>query len=133
MTDPRFSNQQLSMEHLPTVNDITYHKLDPAFLKIELIIIGIIWIVAFSGAFTGLYIGDPPYPWIRYAVGGLILSICIISIVYNIKSFYRKGYALRELDIIYKEGIFWKKELIDPFRSALYHFCVGFRSSGIPS
>ena len=115
MMDSGFYNEQISAKILPSVKDITFVPLHRSYLKIELTIIAIIWAVIGLGVLAGFYFGDIEHAWIPYAAAGIILSLAILSIVLTLLGFKHKGYALRNLDIIYKQGLIWKKELIIPF------------------
>ena len=115
MIDTGFYNEQISAKILPSVQDISFVPLHKSYLKIELTILGIIWAVIAIVALTGFYFGEPELSWIPVAVGGLIAVLAIFSVVVTILGFKHKGYAVRNLDIIYKQGLIWKKELIIPF------------------
>lgn len=113
--DTGFYNEQISAKILPRVQDISFVPLHKSYLKIELTILAIIWAVIAIGICAGFFFGDLEQTWIQIAVAGFILVLAGVSVLITIKGFKHKGYALRNLDIIYKQGLIWKKELIIPF------------------
>ena len=115
MIDSGLYNEQISTKILPSVQDISFVPLHKSYLKIELTILSIIWAVIAIGLSAGFLFGDLEQTWIPIAVAGGILVLAGISILITIKGFKHKGYALRNLDVIYKEGLIWKKQLIIPF------------------
>ena len=115
MIDTGFYNEQISANILPRVQDISFVPLHKSYLKIELTVLAIIWSVFALGACVGFFFVDLKHPWIPIAVAGLILTLAVVSVIITIKGFQHKGYALRNLDIIYKQGLIWKKQLIIPF------------------
>ncbi len=115
MTDHDFINEQISTDILPTIKDIDYQPLNKAYLKVEIIGLSIIWLIVAGGINTGIFFSDIEPRWIPIVVLSILATIIITSYVVTIKGFYRKGYALRHLDIIYKEGLIWRKQLLVPF------------------
>lgn len=115
MTDYNYSNVQIDTDILPSIQDIDFQALDKSYLKVEIIGITIIWLIIAGGVNTGFFLSDVKPTWIPYLILGIFTILITFSYVVTIKGFYRKGYALRQLDIIYKEGLLWKKQSLVPF------------------
>ncbi len=110
-----FTNHQISTNLLPKIKDVSFSNLHADYLKAEIIGLSIMWLILLAAISIGLYFGDLPYDWIYYIIIIVLLTIVISSYVLTIKGFRKKLYALREKDIIYKEGIFWRTQLLVPF------------------
>lgn len=115
MTDNSYSNAQIDTDILPSIKDIDFQPLNKSYLKVEVIGITIIWLIIAGGVNTGFFFSDVKPSWIPYLMLGIFAILITFSFVVTIKGFYRKGYALRQLDIIYKEGLVWKKQSLVPF------------------
>jgi len=115
MTDNDFTNEQIATDILPTIKELDFQPLNRSYLKVEVIGITIIWLIIAGGVNTGMFFSDIEPRWVPYLVLGILTTLIITSYVVTIKGFHRKGYALRDLDIVYKEGLIWRKELLVPF------------------
>ena len=113
-----FSNEQLEVIQLPRVEDLNYQPLELRYK-------------------TVLLLGRLIYSFITALVVGLILLfsplkdelprwaiICFVvfyllylawGFFMTIKKFENKSYALRQRDIIYREGWLWKHQTTTPF------------------
>lgn len=49
-------------------------------------------------------------------IAGAITLFIVVYFVFNLISFRRRGYAVREHDVLYRAGIFYHYTLIIPFR-----------------
>ena len=115
ISEVAFTNNQINTNVLPKIEEVQYTNLHPDYLKAELIGLSILWLIILTGGSVGFYFGDLPYVWIYYLISFVVLTVVILSYVLTIKAFRKKLYALREKDIIYKEGLFWRTQLLVPF------------------
>ena len=115
-----FENAEIQPEELPAVDAVTWQDMDAKFLRRQLTesgigffftVIGIsslhtILNVAFADANMDIRLG---WLWlIPLFLGPLLFAWPVASV-------RRKGYAIRERDIIYKSGIFWQTVTAIPF------------------
>lgn len=120
-----FQNQQIHSNLLPSSEYVIFEKLDPAYKKVSIyitviffVIIMILYLIA--GLFIDvLYI----FPWI------LLFCLCWsfftgLFLILAIKGYEYEGYAIREKDIIFKSGIFFRSTLIIPF-NRIQHCEIG--------
>jgi membrane protein YdbS with pleckstrin-like domain len=111
-----FENVQIDVNQLPSSAEVLYEKPDLTYKKVMVSFVVIVAIIILSiyiliGQFVNILL---QYPWI------LIFSICwlVLSglfVILAIKSYEYEGYAIRDKDIIYKSGIFFRQTLILPF------------------
>lgn len=116
-----FSNTQLEVSDLPAVSDIHYKELDKDYLTASLIRTLFSWIIFGVIASIVLQVNksNPDFndiigPYVIYIIGGLCL-LAVVSLLFAYFGFYKKGYAVREKDISYKTGLFWKSKTLIPF------------------
>ena len=111
-----FSNQQVEESELPSVLDIKYRPIQKKHRTVSIIassIFALIILVIPLG--INLLSGDTWFfDHIIY-----ILSVWLLvygfMIVVSFKGYEHKGYAMRERDIIFKEGWIWRSSTIVPF------------------
>lgn len=116
MNEHQFSNKQLDEISLPLMAYIEYSPLEKNLLKADLIwnilffVIGII-VLLFLQYYIALEWLVKHGNWIL--LGLVVLFLFTTSIVYF--GFFKKSYAIREKDIIYNSGLFWRSSIAIPF------------------
>ena len=111
-----FENAEVSLDALPHVDTVEWQAMDARFVRRKLTeaVIGLIFtIVAVATLQTILQSasGDVSVVWLWLIVvifGTFSLSWPFISVP-------RQGYAIRDKDIIYKSGVFWRTVTAIPF------------------
>lgn len=116
-----FSNTQIEISSLPAVSDLDYKELDKDYLTASLIatlftwaIIGVVVVVGLQMGQTDAEFNEVVGPFSRYIFMGLGI-IALLSLLLTYFGFFKKGYAVREKDISYKTGLFWKSKTLIPF------------------
>jgi len=111
-----FENLQIETTQLPNTSEVQFTKLHPDFKMVRLLanlffflllILAGILVISFSGNLTNLS------AWGIYCL--TLLMYGIIAPVLIIKGFRRKGYALRQRDILYKTGFIFFSQTVMPF------------------
>ena len=119
-----FSNQRLSSEQLPTLQELPFLPVSPDYLKVVLIqsFLGLLFPLALLGvllAFMGVTDEPSPLPFAFDTTNlGLIAILCVVFmlmwLLLIVKSVRAKAYSVREHDIAFKEGWLFKKMVIQP-------------------
>ena len=109
-----FENQQI--EQLPSIEELPFKGIQKAYLKVILTHVFLFFAVAFTGVFILItYKLQKEIPeYTSYLYLG-VLCVFIIVLLILIVGFSKRKYALREKDISYKSGIFFKKITTVPF------------------
>ena len=113
MTD---SFQNLSIDSFPDISKITFKPIEKTYLKVILMNVFVVFLVIFIGLFFLLkyQVDEDIYELVPYFYIGLaVIFLSILSI--KIIGFKKRKYAVREKDISYKSGIFFKKMTTVPF------------------
>jgi len=111
-----FSNDQVPSHQLPSVRDLDLESLDKRYLTAELIGASIFWILFGGSGLVFIYFNLWEAPeWLSLVLMSLLLLVILFSFITTIFGFKRKKYALREKDIIYQAGLFWRTFTILPF------------------
>lgn len=133
-----FVNLQVDMTDLPVADELVMEPMAPAYereVKAQQLIIWLpLLIISFVPFLLGQYV-----PLLSVPVAMLLLAAIISRLV--IKKSRVKGIALREFDVAYRSGLFWRKTVIVAF-SRVQHVEVssgplqrkfGLRPMGHPS
>lgn len=100
-----FTNNIVSPENLPSVEEVSFTPLEKAYLTVETITFGIIMgIIAVLGLVSFLIMDEPTEPLIVVSVvlGYIVFWIVVLAAIQI--SYKYSGYALREKDLLYRSG-----------------------------
>lgn len=118
--DP-FANTQIQISDLPALSSIEYKELNKDYLTASMIKTLVLWLVIglILSASIVMNNSDPEFnevvgPYLNYILAG-IGAIALFSFALTYFGFFKKGYAVRERDISYKTGLFWKSKTLIPF------------------
>ena len=111
-----FTNEQILTEALPTIEDVTYEKLDAKYRRMSLVqaaVLSAILVIAYG--ITAVF--EPVLLRVLYLVlfltAWLVLSVFYLAAAYF--AYEKAGLALRERDILYKSGILFQGVEAVPF------------------
>lgn len=111
-----FSNLQLDESALPTMAIIEYSPLEKNLLKAD-----VIWTVLFFsvGIIVLLFLQYIiAIEWLVLYGTWILLGLILLfglSLLLVYFGFFKKSYAIREKDIIYNSGLFWRSSIAIPF------------------
>ena len=110
-----FVNSNISPDDLPSIESITFHPLERKYLKVQrlslmigMVVLLIIAVVLFW------FIKKLQDPLIIYTASGVYLLIVIISWIGDGIGFRYSGYALRDKDILFRNGWLIRKARVVP-------------------
>jgi membrane protein YdbS with pleckstrin-like domain len=109
-----FSNIQLDIGHLPEAEKMEMVVLEPVYKMVRYISGGIIALIMCVVGWTFVMLRPDIWPLGLY-LGAFLTLIAIWIIIYQGASYHYMGYALREKDITFKSGWFWRSMTTIPF------------------
>ncbi len=111
-----FSNQQIEESELPSVLDIKYRSIQKKHRTVSIIVSTILALILLAIPLTiNILSGDTWFfDHIIYIVG-ICCAVYGFLILLSFKGYANKGYAMRERDIIFKQGWIWRSSTIVPF------------------
>lgn len=118
-----FTNNQLVVDDLPNWEEINFEKVSASYRYVILLRYALILLIFVAGVALFGWLNDEMnlqsyFPFL------LVGSIFIVAMsIFNLISFKRWGYALREKDVAYRAGIFSKTTEIVPY-SKIQHVQV---------
>ena len=109
-----FENIEIPVEDLPRADALEWQPLDPAYRK-RLVVDRLITI-GFILAGTALAVILPGFEVLRaiLLVGGAGI-VAVAMLVWPFVAVPRMGYALRDKDLVYRSGVFWRSVTAVPF------------------
>lgn len=118
-----FTNVQLNPNELPQIEEIIYTPLNSSYRTSSIIGNLIFWFVISTivGSFLTInkdmfnHLFDNNATTAKMILLGIFLLLVSFSFFVVIRGFSQKGFAIREKDISYKSGLFWKTVVNIPF------------------
>jgi len=117
-TQEIFINDQLEARLLPQVETLSYVPLEPRYKTV--LLLGRLFYTVVTALVVGMILLFSPAKeelptWGINVFIGLYFLYVIWGFITTLKGFVHKSYALRQRDIIYKEGWLWKHQTTTPF------------------
>lgn len=114
-----FSNQQIDMAELPIVDAVNFQPLHIKYKRVVLIntIIAIFFLLLLGASGFYLPLSEKSSLLLEYKTvvlgGSVFFSLLLLGL--NMAGVSKKGYAVREHDIVYKSGLLSQKQTTIPF------------------
>ena len=109
-----FNNVQLDIHTLPNADHLEMIELERSYKTVRYISGGIIASIMIVIAWVVVMLEPRSWPYGFY-LAGLVSLVALWIVFYNGISFHHMGYALREKDISFKSGLWWKSMTTVPF------------------
>lgn len=113
-----FSNQQLQESQLPSIDAIEFTDISPIHIKWTRILSGI-WSLFFPTLLLIVFLLSEDF--LPYKINNILMFVfSILSLMFLLSFVYQwfaepmKAYALREQDLSYKSGLFFRKVITQP-------------------
>lgn len=112
----KFSNNQIFPIALPQMATLEYSPLEKNLLKADIIWSLLFFGIAFIVSLVLRFVFDIEwmidyghYIWI------VLATLTAISVLFVYSEFHKKSYAIRQKDIVYNSGLFWRSSIVVPF------------------
>jgi membrane protein YdbS with pleckstrin-like domain len=117
-----FTNNPVSFETLPKFESVPLQPLNRDYLNVVYIGNTVFAILLSIGTLIFLWVKEESQPLILPTVGATVILIALLFWLSTI-SFRKKGYALREKDILFQKGILSRTTTVIPF-SRIQHVAL---------
>lgn len=115
-----FVNPDVPVDSLPAAEQVDWQPLDPRYLR--RLLLGRLIRNAIAGLFAvgcHFLVAGLSLPWLTSEMlngaWGVLGLMALRSFVWPFFSVPRRGYAIRDKDILYKDGVWWRDTMIVPF------------------
>ena len=117
-----FTNDTLDIGNLPKYEEAPLNAVSKKYWNVVVLNLLIFLLFLAAGLLTLLYFSVAARPYIYIIAGGYITLAIILFLLYK-TDIGRRGYALREKDILYRSGIIAISTTIIPF-SRIQHIAL---------
>ena len=111
-----FENAQINTDNLPKLQTVQFEQIHRDYIKVIFFNILLIFLVLLVTTIVNFHfnakvkeLAKPLYVYI------VLVMFFLFQSVYYYASFFKRKYALRQQDITYKKGLFFKSTLTIPF------------------
>jgi len=112
----QFTNKQVEINDLPQIETLHLTSLHKDYFTAKLLGTVIFWLFVILIVGAGIFIRDENIPFNLEIIGPVAIGMIVIFRLTTLYlGFKRKKYALREKDILYQSGLFWRSNTVIPF------------------
>lgn len=110
-----FENPEIALEDLPAVGEVAWRTLDERYAR-RLQLQSVIATAAVAACVLVLHLVPLPVdPRLFAAAWLLVLALGVSGVLWPLASVPRKGYAIRDKDVLYRSGVVWRSVTAVPF------------------
>lgn len=116
-----FTNPEVALDSIPRAEEVEWQALHPRFARCLQIKALLRWagVAAGIGAFYAIHLAFDPEDPIPLAFFGACWGACLLAglraVLWPLVSVPRRGYAVRDKDIVYKAGVIWQSVKAVPY------------------
>lgn len=118
-----FLNGEVPLDALPGVETVDWLPLHPRFarrLQVGAVIRSVAYVAAAGGLHITVLVRNPGVfgaapPWLPALLWILLVAFCTWSVLWPLIAVPRRGYVVREKDLLHKSGVFWRSVKAFPF------------------
>jgi membrane protein YdbS with pleckstrin-like domain len=109
-----FENPEIAIENLPDTDTVQWQELDPKYKRLRQVQSALVLLVV-AVPLTLLTIATdiPALPatiiWSQW------LTVLVVSLVWPVIAFPKRGYVVRDKDMLFRKGIIWRSVTAIPF------------------
>lgn len=109
-----FENPEIAIENLPGTDELQWQELDPKYKRLRQVQSGLtLLVIAVPLVVVTILANIPALPatliWSQWLV------ILIALLVWPVIAFPKRGYVVRDKDILFRKGIVWRSVTAVPF------------------
>ena len=109
-----FQNPKIALDELPGTDHLDWERLHPLYARsIRILAIIILTIIAIAISALAFVPNIPLMPFV--ILYSLLVIITVITMLWPTYSVPRRGYVLRDKDILFRKGVIWRSETAVPF------------------
>jgi membrane protein YdbS with pleckstrin-like domain len=108
-----FTNIAFDLTDLPTFETVTYRPLSPVYSGIVAAITALMFGIGILVFLLSAYLLNFPL-WVKLTVPCILLVIGALMTRFSLASARAKRFAIREHDILFESGVFWRSQTIQP-------------------
>lgn len=101
-----FTNKQINLDNLPSIDDVVLKSISKQYLKIIVINRLFLYALIISAlAFAKYKVTNTNFNLVFWYVFSVCVLLCILNFVGALLAFKKRKYAIREHDVIYSKGL----------------------------
>lgn len=109
-----FENPEIAIENLPSTDELQWQELDPKYKRLRQVQSGLaLLVVAVPLVVVTIFANIPALPatiiWSQWLV------VLIALLAWPVIAFPKRGYVVRDKDILFRKGIVWRSVTAVPF------------------
>jgi membrane protein YdbS with pleckstrin-like domain len=109
-----FENPEIALDDLPAMDDLDWQPMDRQYLRrVQVDILLVMTAIGVVNTVINLLAGNPAS---RALLIWVVVILVLIGLLYwTVLSVRRKGYVVRDKDIVFRSGVLWRSVTAVPF------------------
>ncbi len=109
-----FENPEIAVETLPGTDTVQWQELDPKYKRLRQVQSALVLLaVAVPLTFITVVAEIPALPATIF--WSLWLIVLVVSLVWPVIAFPKRGYGVRDKDMLFRKGVIWRSVTAIPF------------------
>jgi len=109
-----FKNPEIAIESLPGTDALQWQALDPKYKRLRQVQAMLaLLLIAAPLLFVNIVADIPALPaaiiWTQWVI------VLVVSLIWPVVAFPKRGYVVRDKDILFRKGIIWRSVTAVPF------------------
>lgn len=101
-----FSNKQIQLSDIPSIQDIELSPVSSSFFWIILFNWSLVFLILFCAfSFTYYFADNSPFERFYFEICGGIIGLYLFFLIISFMALKKRQYALREKDVVYSKGL----------------------------
>lgn len=111
-----FQNNSIDLTTLPQLDDTPMESLSPSYLKVSYLGTAIFFMILAAILIGIHFFAEFDIPsWIKLVGSGVWLLLFVLSLWHTYEDFQIQGFAIRERDLTYRSGVFFRSTTVIPY------------------
>lgn len=109
-----FVNNQILSDSLPKLQSIAFEPVQKSSLYVSIIALSLFFIILLVAATMVAFFVESIKPFYIYVILGILLLFMAL-LLFEWRGFKFRGFALRDHDVIFREGWLWRNTTVVPY------------------
>jgi len=111
-----FQNNPVEVSSLPQIDDISMESLSPSYLKVSYLGTTIFFMILLVVLIGIRFFAEFVIPfWLEIVILSVWFLLFFLSLWHTYEGFQIQGFAIRERDLTYRSGVFFRSTTVIPF------------------
>jgi len=111
-----FQNNPIDLTTLPQLENTPLESVSPSYLKVSYLGTTILFMIIGGGLMASSFFSNNEISFkIKLVIVGIWFLLFVLSLWHSYENFQVQGFAIRERDLTYRSGVFFRRTTVIPY------------------